>query len=50
LKTLTIGGIREERFVDDFAGVRYGGVRVEAPEYGAETAATDFFGELVLGF
>ena len=48
LEALTVGGISEKAFVDDFAGIEIVGDRVEATEDGAESSMTDFFAQLVV--
>ncbi|BAT94929.1 hypothetical protein VIGAN_08158100 [Vigna angularis var. angularis] len=41
LETLAVGGIGEERLVDDLAGVGFVGERVETAEDGSEPSTTD---------
>ena len=48
LETLAVGGIGEERLVDDLAGVGFVGERVETPEDGSESSTTDLLVYLVL--
>ena len=48
LEAVAVGGVKEEGFVDEFAGVGLVGEWVEAAEDGAETTATNLLANLVI--